>query len=178
MWGEFISQSVNSVLPLGKHNSPIFPKFPQNFPPISGKILGKFRGILANSGKIPGILGKFRGILANSGKIQGNLGEFWGNQTESFSLVFTRFHSFSQVRTTFPSWENLILLISPVATVKTGENSGEKKWKGIRRETWICFHFISPSLHPPSPPPRPVSIAQYCSLINLQRGVINLQWEV
>ena len=49
-------------------------------------------------------------IQGNSGVIQGNSGEFLGNQTKSFSLVFTRFHS-----------------ISPVATVKTGENSGEKK---------------------------------------------------
>ena len=28
MWGKLISQSVNSVLPLGKHNSPIFPELP------------------------------------------------------------------------------------------------------------------------------------------------------
>ena len=32
-----ISQLVNSVSPLGKHNSPIFPLFPQNFPRIPPK---------------------------------------------------------------------------------------------------------------------------------------------
>ena len=120
--------------------------------------------ILGKSQKFWRILGKFWRVLANSGEIQGNSGEFlgnsggfWGNQTKSFSLVFTCFHSFSQRRNTFPSWGNLIPLISPVATVKTDENSGEKKWKGIRREKWIRFpfHFISP-------PSRPVSIAKYC----------------
>ena len=100
-----------------------------------------------NSGEIPG----------NSGEFWGNSGEFWGNQTKSFSLVFTRFHSFSQVRNTFSSRGNLIPLISPVATVKTGENSGEKKWKGIHKKTWIRF---SDSFHFPFP--RPVSIAEYC----------------
>ena len=41
MWGKLISQSVNPVSPLGKHNSPIFhiflpisPEFPPNFPEI------------------------------------------------------------------------------------------------------------------------------------------------
>ena len=32
MWGELISPSVNSLSPLGKHNSPIFHQFPPNFP--------------------------------------------------------------------------------------------------------------------------------------------------
>ena len=112
---------------------------------------GEIPGNPGNSGEFWGNSGEFwrnsRGILAKSGEIQGNSGEFWGNQTKSFSLLFTRFHSFSKVRNTFPFWGNLIPLISPVATVKTGENSGEKKWKGIRRETWIRlpFYFVSPS---------------------------------
>ena len=78
----------------------------------------------------------------------GNSGEFWGNQTKSFPFVF---HSFSQVRNTFPSQGNLIPLISPVTTVKTGKNSCEKKLKGIHRETWIPFpfQFISPTPPPP-----------------------------
>ena len=80
--------------------------------------LGKFRGILANYGEILANSGEIPG---NSGEIQGNSGEFFENQTKSFSLVFTSFHLIFQVRNTFPSWGNLIPLISPVhATVKTG----------------------------------------------------------
>ena len=76
--------------------------------------------------------------LENSGEIQGILGK-------SDEKLFIFFHLFSQVWNTFPSWWNLIRLISPVATMKTGENFCEKKWKEIHREKWIPFHFISPS---------------------------------
>ena len=88
--------------------------------------------------------------LGDSGEIHGNSGKFCGNQMKK-PLIF--FHSFSQVRNTFTSsvLGKSNSLISPVATVQ----SGEKMWKGIHRETWIPFHFISPSL-------RQVSIAQYC----------------
>ena len=60
--------------------------------------------------------------------------EFWVILGKSDEKLFISFHSFSQVRNTFPNSGNLILLISPVATVKTGENSCEKKWKRINRE--------------------------------------------
>ena len=86
--------------------------------------------------------------LGNSGEIQGILGK-------SDKKLFIFFHSFSQVWNTFLSCGNLISPISPVATVKTGENSCEKKWKGIHRETWIPISFPLPT--------RPVSITQYCS---------------
>ena len=72
----------------------------------------------------------------------GNSGEFWGNQTKSFSLVFTRFHSFFQVKNTFPSWGNLIPLISSVATVKTGEIFGEKCGREFSGKREFAFSFI------------------------------------
>ena len=81
-------------------------------------------------------------------EFSGNLGEFWRNQTKGFSLVFTRFHLFSQVRNSFPCWGNPISLISPVATVKTGKNYGEKserKFAGKRE-------FASPFISFPLPP--------------------------
>ena len=76
--------------------------------------------------------GKFKG---NSGEFWRNSGEFWGNSGEFWRILgksepqlFTSFHLFSRpVRNTFPSWGNLIPLISPVATVQTGENSVGKK---------------------------------------------------
>ena len=62
-------------------------------------------------------------------------GEFWWNSVEIRQKAFHSFHSFSQVQNAFPSWGNLIPLISPVATLKTGENSSEKKGKRSHRET-------------------------------------------
>ena len=62
-----------------------------------------------------------------------NLGKFKGILGKSDEKLFIRFHLLAQVR-------NVIPLISPVATVKTGE----KKWTGILRETWIPFHFPFP----------------------------------
>ena len=73
--------------------------------------------------------------------------ETQGNSVEIRTKLFIHFHSFSQVRNTFYFWGNLIPLISPVATVKTGENSCEKKWKGIHRTgnmNSLSFHFPFP----------------------------------
>ena len=60
------------------------------------------------------------------------------------------------MRNTFPTCGNIILLITPVATVKTGENYCLKKEKGIIRETLFSFHIPFPPLQ--------ASIAQYCTL--------------
>ena len=93
--------------------------------------------------------------LGNSGEVQGDSGEIRWKAFYFFSLVFpgVKYISLSG---------NLIPLISPVATVKTGENSCEKNWKGIYQKTWITLpcHLISRS-------PQEFSIAQYCSQISV-----------
>ena len=60
----------------------------------------------------------FLRLGANSEWIQANSGEI-------------QMKRYSQVQNTFASWENLIPLISPVATAKTGENSSEINWERI-----------------------------------------------
>ena len=179
VWRKLISPPGNFVSPLGKHNSPIFSQFPANFsrilpefprfpndsylsllfPPVSCAvfnttsqlyivsehptsilcILHVSRGFHIMRDKelyIWGILRKFSGIQGNSGKSDENL--------------FMFFQSFSQVWNTVPSWGNLIPLVSPLANVKTGENSFEKSEREF-----------------PSPPTSfncTVGLLRYCSL--------------
>ena len=94
----------------------------------------------------------------NSGEFWGNSEEFWGNSGEFLQILgkfrgipgksdqklFTSFHSFSQVRNTFPSWGNRIPLISPVATVKIPGEKSEREFAG-KKEIRFPFHFISSS---------------------------------
>ena len=141
--GKLISPPGNSVSSLGKHNSPIFLQFPPNFPRISPKfplispdspvrILYSFQYNFANLCTLSLSIMPILCILHVSLKMRiphyerqriinlGNSGGILGKSDEKLIIFF---HLFSQVWNTFPSWGNLIPLISPVATVKAGEIS-------------------------------------------------------
>ena len=194
-WGEFLWNIFSSFFPFSPDVGGIYFTVCEfcftigetqftNFPQISPEFPPNF---WENSGKIPGNSGKFWENSGNSGEIPGNSGEFWENSGEFRGILgkpdrklFTRFHSFSFV---FPG-ENYISLLGKSNSPDFSSGYRENWWKFWGKKVkgnskgnvnLLSFHFPFP---PTPPPPRPVSIAQYCSLINLQRGVINLQWEV
>ena len=81
MWGKLISPSGNSVSPLGKRNSPIFPQFPPNPPDfmhITCTVSLKLR--------IPHYARQRIINLGNFGEIQVNSGEI---KLEAFHFFFT-----------------------------------------------------------------------------------------